>query len=212
MLFGSACYGQLLDRNEFLCFVDLKATSIGKNIEIKQSMSVGSGLLYKHFFTAHKGLRLGGLFQWDDLNKNFPILYSKGDSVFRDFANKSVTNYSGFAGIELQRSFFKTLYFYGFADLAFGMTSGTELKGTEFVIYGVDTVKIGHVNQTVSIRNIRDYTTQLKPGLGAKLYLKNIVVGGEISLATKLNIEKGTGKLALEFQNSLNRIYFGFRL
>ncbi len=201
----------LLHRNEIAIFGDINPLRINDYQSFKLSSIKGGGLGFKHFFTDHKGIR-GGLFVLtEDLFVDKETLLSKGDSVFKAFWEKNTQNMSGFVGIELQRSLFKTIVLYGFGDLGVGLTRGTKGEGTVFYIYGTDKPISDYLEGQVTFKDVKAITAQIKPGFGAKLNLKGLVIGAEASLSLRFNFPQNAGQISIDSKTFLNRIYVGFR-
>jgi len=201
----------LLHRNEIAIFGDINPLRLNDYQSFKLSSIKGGGLGFKHYFTNHKGIR-GGLFVLtEDLFVDKETILSKGDSVFKAFWERNTQNMSGFVGIELQRSFFKTLVFYGFADLGVGLTRGTKGDGTVFYIYGTDKPISDYLEGQVTFQDVKAITAQLKPGFGAKLNLRGLVIGAEASLSLRVNFPQHAGQISIDSKTFLNRVYVGFR-
>lgn len=201
----------LLHRNEVAIFGDVNPLRLNDYQSFKLSSVKGGGIGFKHFFTDHKGIRAGLFVLTEDLFLNKETLLSHGDSVFKAFWEKNTQNMSGFVGMELQRSFFKTLVFYGFADLGVGLTRGTKGEGTVFYIYGTDKPISDYLNGHVTFKDVKAITAQLKPGIGAKLNLRGLVIGAEASLSFRVNFPQSAGQVTVDSKTFLNRIYVGIR-
>jgi hypothetical protein len=201
----------LLHRNEIAIFGDVNPLRLNDYQSFKLSSVKGGGLGFKHFFTDHKGIR-GGLFVLtEDLFLDKETLLSHGDSVFKAFWEKNTQNMSGFVGLELQRAFFKTLVFYGFADLGVGLTRGTKGEGTVFYIYGTDKPISDYLDGHVTFKDVKAITAQMKPGVGAKLNLRGLVIGAEASLSFRVNFPQAAGQITIDSKTFLNRVYVGIR-
>lgn len=201
----------LLHRNEIAIFGDVNPLRLNDYQSFKLSSVKGGGLGFKHFFTDHKGIR-GGLFVLtEDLFLDKETLLSHGDSVFKAFWEKNTQNMSGFVGLELQRAFFKTLVFYGFADLGVGLTRGTKGEGTVFYIYGADKPISDYLDGHVTFKDVKAITAQMKPGVGAKLNLRGLVIGAEASLSFRVNFPQAAGQITIDSKTFLNRVYVGIR-
>lgn len=201
----------LLHRNEIAIFGDINPLRLNDYQSFKLSSIKGGGVGFKHYFTDHKGIR-GGLFVLtEDLFIDKQTLLSKGDSVFKAFWEKNTQNMSGFVGIELQRSLFKTIVLYGFGDLGVGLTRGTAGEGTVFYIYGTDKPISDYLEGHVTFKDVKAITAQIKPGFGAKLNLKGLVIGAEASLSLRVNFPQQAGQISIDSKTFLNRIYVGFR-
>lgn len=201
----------LLHRNEINIFGDINPLSINQAQSFKLSSIKGGGLGFKHFFTDHKGIRAGLFVLTEDLFVDKETLLSKGDSVFKAFWEKNTQNMSGYVGIELQRSFFKTLVFYGFGDLGVGLTRGTKGEGTVFYIYGTDKPISDYLDGHVTFQDVKAITTQVKPGFGAKLNMRGLVIGAEASISFRVNFPQSAGQIYIDSKTFLNRVYVGFR-
>ena len=201
----------LLHRNEIAIFGDVNPLRLNDYQSFKLSSVKGGGLGFKHFFTDHKGIR-GGLFVLtEDLFLDKETLLSHGDSVFKAFWEKNTQNMSGFVGLELQRAFFKTIVFYGFADLGVGLTRGTKGEGTVFYIYGTDKPISDYLDGHVTFKDVKAITAQMKPGIGAKLNLRGLVIGAEASLSFRVNFPQAAGQITIDSKTFLNRVYVGIR-
>lgn len=201
----------LLHRNEIAIFGDVNPLRLNDYQSFKLSSVKGGGLGFKHFFTDHKGIR-GGLFVLtEDLFLDKETLLSHGDSVFKAFWEKNTQNMSGFVGLELQRAFFKTIVFYGFADLGVGLTRGTKGEGTVFYIYGTDKPISDYLDGHVTFKDVKAITAQMKPGVGAKLNLRGLVIGAEASLSFRVNFPQAAGQITIDSKTFLNRVYVGIR-
>lgn len=201
----------LLHRNEVIIFGDINPLRLNDYQSFKLSSVKGGGLGFKHFFTEHKGIRTGLFVLTEDLFLDKETLLSHGDSVFKAFWEKNTQNMSGFVGLELQRAFFKTLVFYGFADLGVGLTRGTKGEGTVFYIYGTDKPISDYLDGHVTFKDVKAITAQMKPGIGAKLNLRGLVIGAEASLSFRVNFPQAAGQITIDSKTFLNRVYVGIR-